>query len=81
MPIKKRKSVPKEPAHPVRVPSDMVSAAPENLVPLERVLKQHDQAASDAVWDGDEEAAEFHEEQAAAIRQRIAEGEVWEVQH
>jgi hypothetical protein len=76
MPIKKRTNVPKVPSQPH--PSHG-KPNHDNLIPLEYVLKEHNRKASDAAWDGDEDMAVFHEEQAAEIRQRIAEGEVWEI--
>lgn len=78
MPIKKRTNVPS--VLFVKETSASTDSKPNhsNLVALEQVLKDHDMQVSDAYWSGDIETAEFHEEQAALIRQRIAEGEIWE---
>lgn len=81
MPIKKRVSIPKPAPRPVKEPSDLMGNGYKNLVPLESVLKEHNQKASDLRWEGKDDEAEFHEDEAARIRQRIAEGEVWEPLH
>jgi hypothetical protein len=81
MPIQKRTTLPKAPERKVREPSDLVSEGRKNLVPLERLLKEHNQAASDAAWNGDEDMEAYHTAEADRIRQRIAEGEVWEPLH
>jgi hypothetical protein len=75
MPIKKRKNLPKAPLQVER--NTLVSSPPGPS--LESLVKKHDQIASDAAWEGDNAKADFHQKQADNYRERLASGEIWEV--
>lgn len=74
MPIKKRTNIPK--AEPT---VNVWSEYNQPGRPIELLIKEHDRLASDAAWDGDNVRAKHHEDIANRFRERLAEGELYDV--
>lgn len=74
MPIKKRKSIPK-PKVASKVDQRFEVPGPA----LEGLLKEQNRLASDAAWANDSVQAAIHEDAAEALRERIQDGELYEV--
>mgnify|MGYP006275807317 CR=1 FL=1 len=77
MPIKRRKNMP-VPKKRVKTPDDLPRSPG---VPIERLVKEYDQRASDAHWEGDHEEGDRLQSIADNYRKRLEAGEVWEVDH
>lgn len=75
MPIKKRRNIPKA---PLPASKNFLTSKPPGPS-LESLVREHDKLASDAAWEGDFAKADYHQEQADSYRQRLANGEIWEV--
>lgn len=48
--------------------------------PLEALIKEHDRLASDYDWQGEPDKAAFHQDIANRFRQRLADGELYDVE-
>lgn len=77
MPITKRRNLPQPPAR--RIPKSEQYRIPGT--PLETLVKDYDRKASDAEWGGNIEEANRLQSIANEYRKRIADGELYEVDH
>lgn len=77
MPIRKRTSIPKQDRKPRAQAFDPYTTPG---IPIENLIKKYDKEASDAAWEGDDKQAERSQKLANHYRERLADGELYEIE-
>ena len=79
MPLKKRTNLPSLKA----TKASFLPSAKPSLPgkPLSELVKEYDNLASDAAWNGQLELAEDYQKLADSYRKRLLDGELWEIDH